>query len=409
MKKKIFMLLALAVTVMTASASAGYSLKKGTSEHGTITFSVGGNDNAASAAEGDVVTVTVTPADGYVVNEPTGEWQAAVAASRGQLRTPAPAGIDLLKDVTLTPVTGQDNQWTFTMVRADVEVSATYKKLLTNTDITVAAITDQTYTGQPIEPAVTVKDGTATLAATTDYTVSYDANTDAGTATVTVTAATTSTQYAGETSTTFTINKADAVVVTAPEVVKGLVFNESPQALITAGTCTGGTMKYSLDGESYSTNIPEATPQGSYTIYYMVEGDANHNSTEPATLTMSIATNKHVLGNVIYVSEAYLKELGEDYPEIAETLSDAIDEAELVYGDNLATQAATDEATDKLEKALKAAQAKRVEADATTTAIGTVQQAEAADVWYDVKGRRLAGKPTTPGLYIKNGKKIILK
>jgi len=69
---------------------------------------------------------------------------------------------------------------------------------------TVDAIPVQTYTGSQIQPAVTVKDGTTTLALTTDYTVSYTNNTNAGTATVTISGAG---NYAGSSgSATFKIN-----------------------------------------------------------------------------------------------------------------------------------------------------------------------------------------------------------
>ena len=66
MKKKIFTLLALLITTMTASAEKGYSLNVGTNEHGTIAFTVDGQA-AQYADEGAVVTVTVTPATGYVI------------------------------------------------------------------------------------------------------------------------------------------------------------------------------------------------------------------------------------------------------------------------------------------------------------------------------------------------------
>jgi hypothetical protein len=31
------------------------------------------------------------------------------------------------------------------------------------------------------------------------------------------------------------------------------------------------------------------------------------------------------------------------------------------------------------------------------------------EVWYDLNGRKLVGKPTAKGMYIRNGKKIIIK
>ena len=250
------MLLALAVMTLTASAEAGYDLKVGTSEHGTITFKVGDNDNAQYADEGDVVTVTITPATGWVVNQPSGQWFAAIAAAP-QRRT---SDIDLLKDVTLTPVAGKDNQWTFTMARANVEISATYKKLLTHTDITIQDITALTYTGVAQEPKVTVKDGSAVLVKGTDYTVAYSNNTNAALATatenaptVTITAVATSNKYAGETTKTFTINKA-ALTVTAED--KTVTFGDDAPTFTVSysgfvnnetATVLGGTLAYACD------------------------------------------------------------------------------------------------------------------------------------------------------------------
>ena len=256
MKKKLFMLLALAVMTLTASAEAGYDLKVGTSEHGTITFKVGDNANAQYADEGDVVTVTITPATGWVVNQPSGQWYAAIAAAP-QRRT---SDIDLLKDVTLTPVAGKDNQWTFTMARANVEISATYKKLLTHTDITIQDITALTYTGLAQEPTVTVKDGSAVLVKGTDYTVAYSNNTNAALATattnaptVTITAVATSDKYAGEITKTFTINKA-ALTVTAED--KTVTFGDDAPTFTVSysgfvnnetATVLGGTLAYTCD------------------------------------------------------------------------------------------------------------------------------------------------------------------
>ena len=194
------------VTIDTGDA---FDLKVGTNEHGTMKFYVGETE-VTTAQEGQTVTVEITPATGWVVNQPSGQWYAAVAAARSQRA----AAIDLLNAVTLTPVEGQTNQWTFTMARANVEISSTYKKLLTNTDITIDDITALTYTGLAQTPAVTVKDGQTVLVKDVDYTVAYSNNTNAALAnaaqnapTVTITAVATSQKYAGETTKTFTIQK----------------------------------------------------------------------------------------------------------------------------------------------------------------------------------------------------------
>jgi len=73
--------------------------------------------------------------------------------------------------------------------------------------LNIDEIEAQTYTGGGIEPAITVKDGAATLEFATDYTVSYSNNTNAGTATVTITGAG---NYTGIKTADFTINPKDA-------------------------------------------------------------------------------------------------------------------------------------------------------------------------------------------------------
>ena len=43
------------------------------------------------------------------------------------------------------------------------------------------------------------------------------------------------------------------------------------------------------DENLYTTSIPTATDAGTYYIWYKVEGDANHNSTEPIKIEVKIA------------------------------------------------------------------------------------------------------------------------
>jgi hypothetical protein len=132
MKKKILSLLALVMTAMAASAidAPTYSLTKAESAeaHGTITFKVGEN-TVTAAAEGDLVIMTITPATGYAVDEVTGKWDAAVASSRRMQAENQE--VDLVSDITLTAgdvdeTTGAAT-YTFTMERANAELSVTYK------------------------------------------------------------------------------------------------------------------------------------------------------------------------------------------------------------------------------------------------------------------------------------------
>ncbi len=84
-----------------------------------------------------------------------------------------------------------------------------------------------------------------------------------------------------------TVAKPAATIVTAPT-PNTLTYTGSAQQLVSAGAASGGTMQYSLDGTSYSTNIPTGTNAGSYTVYYKVVGDANHNDSEAQSVSVTI-------------------------------------------------------------------------------------------------------------------------
>ena len=144
-----------------------------------------------------------------------------------------------------------------------------------------------TYTGDPLKPGVIVKDGD-TVISPEEYDVSYRDNVNAGTATVTVRNKAGG-NYTVSGGTTFEIGKAASEVRTAPGANTGLVYNGGEQTLITAGTALGGKLKYRL-GETggFTEALPKAANAGTYTVYYMVEGDGNHRDSEIYSLTVTI-------------------------------------------------------------------------------------------------------------------------
>lgn len=84
------------------------------------------------------------------------------------------------------------------------------------------------------------------------------------------------------------INKANPTV-TAPT-AKSLIFNNSPQALVNAGSTIGGTLQYSTDQNgTYNTTIPTGTNAGDYTVWYKVMGETNYNNTQPQSVTVTIS------------------------------------------------------------------------------------------------------------------------
>lgn len=199
------MLLALAVTTMTASA---YDLTKaeGAEAHGSLTFKVGTNENATTANEGDVVSVVVKAGKGYKSDGVTARAYTSFGGAQAPRR--APGTIDIVDNVTVEP-TAVDTVYSFTMPAYDVQVNAAYTHRALTNDM-IHTIADQTWTGSAVQPVLVVTDREYTLVEGTDYTVEYSNNTDMGvnTAMATITAKTDiDDYYIGTASANFSIRK----------------------------------------------------------------------------------------------------------------------------------------------------------------------------------------------------------
>ena len=84
-----------------------------------------------------------------------------------------------------------------------------------------------------------------------------------------------------------TVNKADAAC-TAPT-ANDLTYNGTAQVLVAAGSTAHGEMQYSLtENGAYSTTIPTGTDAGTYTVWYKVIGDKNHNDTAARSVTVEL-------------------------------------------------------------------------------------------------------------------------
>ena len=95
--------------------------------------------------------------------------------------------------------------------------------------------------------------------------------------------------------------------ITPPTAQENLTYTGQEQALITAGSVTsGGTMQYSLtENGTYSQDIPVGTDAGTYTVWYRVIGDANHNDTTPASVAVSIGKKPLTINGVTAESKTY--------------------------------------------------------------------------------------------------------
>ena len=173
------------------------------------------------------------------------------------------------------PLTVNDKEVTISYTEGNVTPIAKQKITVNPKALTadmVQSIASQPYTGSAIEPTVTVKDGSKTLTAGTDYTVTYKDNTNVGAATVTVTG---KGNYAGSVSKTFTIEpKSITPVVTVTgdytytgsaitpqftvEITKdGMKLGDDQYTVAFSGNTNAGTGKITVkakDGGNYSFN-----------------------------------------------------------------------------------------------------------------------------------------------------------
>ena len=106
--------------------------------------------------------------------------------------------------------------------------------------------------------------------------------------------------------TTVKVNKATPAF-TAPTAQENLTYTGQEQALITAGmTDYGTTMQYSLtENGTYSQDIPTGTDAGTYTVWYRVFGNANHNDTKPASVAVRIGKQSLRITEVTAASKPY--------------------------------------------------------------------------------------------------------
>ena len=98
-----------------------------------------------------------------------------------------------------------------------------------------------------------------------------------------------------------------ASLITPPIAQENLTYTGQEQALITAGSVTKyGTMQYSLtENGTYSQVIPAGTDAGTYTVWYRVIGDANHNDTAPASVLVRIGKKSLTITGVTAASKPY--------------------------------------------------------------------------------------------------------
>ncbi len=256
---------------------AGLPLSVGSSTYGTVEFYID-DMIARKAPEGTEVTIRITPRNTHATQSVSVQTFMDMSGAQAPRRAP-----EVQKDVALTRV--DNNTYTFTMPAHEIVATVTY------------------------------------------------------------------------------VEKTNAVITLLPTAKTGLIWNGDLQELIVAGEAEGGELQYSLDGENYSTDIPQASATGFHTVYYRVAGDDFHFDLDAETLEASIKADTHLLESLIADAEDYWDSISDDYPDIADALKLYIRKANDVIDNVESTQQEVNDAYDQLENALNEAKAAKAEAD----------------------------------------------
>lgn len=179
------------------------------------------------------------------------------------------------------------------------------------------------------------------------------------------------------------------------------------------------------DAETYYNSISESYPEIAAELLTAINAakevqgnaDATQAEIETATTTLNDAVSTAQAAVQAAEEQAAADQAAADaviekinaigtveYTEACKALIDAAREAYDALTD--AQKALVSEETLKL---LTDAEAEYARLEAITTGIGSVQAVNKVDVWYDLSGQRLNGKPTTKGIYFRNGRKVVVK
>ena len=311
-------------------------------------------------------------------------------------------------------------------------------KSMTNNDITVT-IQSQTWTGNELTPVITVKDGETVLTENTDYTVTAPNGTiqNAGDYTYTITGMG---NYFDSREATFTIipkeRQDGAVTIVEDQTGTVATIDESTQnggvvpdditnatlnytRTIPAGTdawtvClpyvpqTTGVTYYTLSGVSGTTlNFTEVASPQANTPYLVVASSDASVGTSAATVVNFSAEVQNPEAVSGYTLKGTLRGLAHN-ASIGKYILQAGNKWGIVDDSHATVFIPPFRA---YIEATNGARSLDSDFDDDTTGIDSIRtiDSDGKEQWFDLSGRRLSGMPTKKGLYIQNGKKVVMK
>ena len=283
--KSFAVLIILMIGSLAAKADPTINIKK-LLNGSTVNESTTVGDITTQIADGKC-TITVQPASGNYITAENITYIKTINGSHAQTRTPSLDNTSMTV-TALTPNDDPSSETKYEFALEDVydyEITADFqsRKSIANATITVEK-DSYTYTGEAIEPSVTVKLGEITLTYQTDFTLAYSNNLTVGNGTVTITGQRT---YTGSANTTFTITPASMTVSASG--YEGTYDGNAHGISVTAPE--GATVMYGTKNGTYElTASPTYTNAGTYKVHYQVTQDNFTTVTDSATVEITPAS-----------------------------------------------------------------------------------------------------------------------
>ena len=129
-------------------------------------------------------------------------------------------------------------------------------------------------------------------------------------------------------------------------------YTGSAQALVNAGSVTGGTIEYRLGAGEWSTNVPTATAAGTYAVSYRVLPDQDHrNPNISATVNVTLKPKVVDHPTIALATESFVYDATAKSPEVTSVKDGAtvipVSEYAVSYTNNINAGTATVTITDK--------------------------------------------------------------
>ncbi len=307
-----------------SSRSAGYSMVAWPAQNTPIDYYTQGSPwslSIGSTVNADDVSVTV------VRNSDEATWNFSSTDSSGGYFNVnngnyGQTGCIIFQPDNLTVNSGDTFTVTITGATTDeISYSVNFFNLEVETiteEMFDVDTSDETYTGSAITKKIE-----SDLVEGTDYEVTYTNNINAGEATITITGIG---NYTGELTYHFTIVPAPFsegyfTVLNYEGYYDGEAHSISVEL---SSAAAGATVAYSTTGEegTYTTENPEFTDAGTYTVYYkVVSGDGNYETTGSAIVQINAAYDISAdmfdvdTSDVTYIGIAITKHIGSDLVE----------------------------------------------------------------------------------------------